>query len=117
MATLADVDQHVRSLPAGDDQALLALYIGRGSNLLATEIFGRGHPGGWAIKPMRIIRQALKLGAIGLIMVHHDRGRTLGPRAQEIRMAQELRRLGEDLEVPLFHYLVLDQDRMREIAV
>lgn len=116
IANRDDIARHVRSLPAQCRQSLLALYLGRDFELLATEKLGAGNVGECRVKPMRIISQAHRLGAIGFVLVHDDPARASVPTAEEIRATREIRRLGEDFSIFLLDCIILGQDRMRDIA-
>lgn len=117
VANRDDVIRHVRSLPAKSRGSLLALYLGANFHLLATEILGRGNAGECGVKPMRIVRQAHQLGAIGFILVHHDPGRMSAPTAEEIKVTREIRRAGEDFDIHLLDHIILGFEKVRNISI
>lgn len=69
----------------------MALYLDSDFRLLATELLGSLNLGRSGIKPMRIIGQAGRLGAMGFILVHHDSSRTAGAGLEERKATVELR--------------------------
>jgi len=103
----------VRVFAADGGPSLLALYVGRNSELLGIERLGRTEA---VIEAPSIVGQARRLGATGFILAHYDPPRSSGPTAGELRASKELRRLGEDVDVYLLHHLIVGDHGLREIA-
>jgi DNA repair protein RadC len=116
IANRAKFTSLVHSLPARHRQSLLTLCLGREFELLGTGILGRGKAGECGIKPMRVVSQAQRLGAIGFLLVHVDPARTSVPTEEEIMVTRETRRLGEDFDIPLLDHLILGRDQVRDVA-
>lgn len=116
MAGISDIDHYVRSLGPNHAQSLLALYVSPKSCLLGASILARRGETGRDVEPVEVVGNARGLGAMGFILVHYDPARVSGPNDQELRLARELRRLGEDCDIYLLHYLIIGKGRVREIA-
>ena len=105
----------VRSPPDEYADAMLALFVGGDFNLLSLDRLGPGNAADCALKPARLSHRGAKMGAIGVILIHHAPDRVLRPTPDEFRITKEIRRAGEDFDVHLLDHLIVTRDRLMDI--
>lgn len=108
--------EYVRSCNADLAGSVLALFLDRNFNLLAMDRLGQGRAANCEIKPYRLVRRGLQLGAVGFVLIQNSPDRISKATPEEIGLTREIRRAGEDFNVQLLNHLIMTRTRVIEVA-
>jgi len=111
------VRQYVASLGAEAREWLLALYVDESLNLLSVETVARGSVSGIQnISVAAIVCRCQSVNASGFILVHNHPSGDPRPSETDIRFTNVLRRLSQELNLPLLSHYVIAGDEMMAIG-
>ena len=86
---------------------LLAFYVASDLRLIAVEPATDAEVGSVALDLGRTVCRAKQLGAAGFILLHNHPSGTARPSAADIALTRKLRRLSNDMDVPLLDHFIL----------
>lgn len=93
------------------DEAFLVLYVNTKNRLEAFEIVNEGTVDHVVIYPRRVIKQALKHNATGLIIVHNHPSGECDPSSHDIRLTESLRKAADAMEIKLIDHIIIGGNR------
>lgn len=106
---------YIRSRGAGVAGLVLAMFLDRDFNLLATDCLGQGNAVACDIKPYLLVRRGLQLGAVGFVLIQNSPDRMSKATPEEVGLTRQIRRAGEDFDIHLLNHLIVTQDRLIEV--
>ena len=110
------VKAYVESLGSETREWLLALYVDKELQLLAVDTVSRGDVSSCRVNFRQIIRRGHALNAAGFILVHNHPSGDPTPSKDDIRTTIRLRRVSEEVELPLLDHLIIAGDQMKSVG-
>lgn len=106
----------VDSLSQKTHEWLLALFVDQELNLLGVETVARGDVSGVVVPMNKIVYRADKLRASAFILVHNHPSGDPNPSESDIRITRRLRRMSEEMNLPLLDHLIIAGGQMTSVA-
>ena len=108
--------EYLRSHRSDLAGSVLALFLNRDFDLLAIDCLGQGRAADCEIKPYALVQRGHELGAMGFLLIQNSPDRLAKATSQEIGLTREIRRAGEDLDLPLLGHLIITRHKVMEVA-
>lgn len=94
---------------------LLALYVDQELNLLGVETVARGDVSGVFVPMNKIVYRADTIHASAFILVHNHPSGNPAPSESDIKVTRRLRRMAEEMNLPLLDHLIIAGGEMTSI--
>lgn len=85
------------------------LYLNNSNKVLHKGQLSKGGLTGTLVDVRIVMKQALELGAVGLILAHNHPSGTLRPSTQDKNITQKLKRAAEALDVKVLDHIIVTQ--------
>jgi DNA repair protein RadC len=85
------------------------VYLNNSNKVIQKSQLSKGGITGTLVDVRLVLRQALELGAVGIILAHNHPSGTLKPSAADKEITQKLRKASEALDIMVLDHLVLAQ--------
>ncbi|MFC4095018.1 RadC family protein [Euzebyella saccharophila] len=85
------------------------LYLNNSNKVLHKAQLSKGGLTGTLVDVRIVMKQALELGAVGLILAHNHPSGTLRPSTQDKNITQKLKRAAEALDVKVLDHIIVTQ--------
>jgi DNA repair protein RadC len=112
----AGLFQLVNSLSRASHEAMLAFYVTKALDLLAIDIVGKGSISNVKVNLADILCRGRQLGAGAFLLVHNHPGGNPKPSQADIRFTNKMRRLSNELDLPLLDHFVISGSRMERVG-
>ena len=106
----------VDSLSQKTHEWLLAIFVDQELNLLGVETVARGGVSGVVVPMNKIVYRADTLRASAFILVHNHPSGDPNPSESDIRITRRLRRMSEEMNLPLLDHLIIAGGQMTSVA-
>ncbi len=93
-----------------DNEFLIGLFLNRRKHLIQQEVLTRGTDWMTIVDPKQVYHKALMCRASGLILVHNHPSGDPTPSEQDLRITQEISKVGKLLRIPLLDHLIVGGD-------
>ncbi len=85
------------------------VYLNNANKILQTNQLSKGGLTGTLVDVRIVMRQALELGAVGLILAHNHPSGTLKPSTEDKRVTEKLRSAAAALDIKVLDHLIITQ--------
>ncbi|MFH6602271.1 DNA repair protein RadC [Maribacter algicola] len=85
------------------------VYLNNANKILQTNQLSKGGLTGTLVDVRIVMRQALELGAVGLILAHNHPSGTLKPSIEDKRVTEKLRSAAAALDIKVLDHLIITQ--------
>ena len=108
--------QLVSSMSRESHEAMLAFYVTKELELLAIDIVGKGSISEVKVNFRDILARGSQVGAGAFLLVHNHPSGNPQPSQADIQFTQRLRRLSNELDLPLLDHFVVAGSRMERVG-
>lgn len=98
------------------NELLIGLFLNRRKHLIQQEVLTKGTDWMTIVDPKQIFHKALMCRASGLILVHNHPSGDPTPSEQDLRITQEITKVGKLLRIPLLDHLIVGGDSYVSLA-
>ena len=98
------------------NEFLVGLYLNRRKHVIQQEIITQGTDWMTIVDPKQIYHKALLCRASGLILVHNHPSGDPTPSEQDLRITEEIQKVGSILRIPLLDHLIVGGDNYVSFA-
>ena len=103
-----EVLEFVKAKLAGyNDEAFLIIYVNAKNRMENFEIISEGTVDHIVIYPRKVIKQALKHNATGMIIVHNHPSGESDPSSADIRFTESLKKAANAMEIKLLDHIII----------
>ena len=92
------------------NEYLVGIFLNRRKHLIQQDILTQGTDWMTIVDPKQIYHKALLCRASGLILVHNHPSGDPTPSEQDLRITEEIRKVGSLLRIPLLDHLIVGGD-------
>ena len=92
------------------NEYLVGLFLNRRKHLIQQDILTQGTDWMTIVDPKQIYHRALLCRASGLILVHNHPSGDPAPSEQDLRITEEIQKVGAVLRIPLLDHLIVGGD-------
>lgn len=92
------------------NEYLVGIFLNRRKHLIQLDILTQGTDWMTIVDPKQIYHKALLCRASGLILVHNHPSGDPTPSEQDLRITEEIRKVGSLLRIPLLDHLIVGGD-------
>jgi len=85
------------------------LYLNNANNVLLSSLLSKGGLTGTLVDVRIVMRQALELGAVGLVLAHNHPSGTLRPSKEDTKVTQKLKLASAALDIKVLDHLIITQ--------
>ncbi len=85
------------------------LYLNNANKVLLTAQLSKGGLTGTLVDVRVVMKQALELGAVGLILAHNHPSGTLKPSTEDKRVTEKLKSAAAALDIKVLDHLIITQ--------
>jgi len=85
------------------------LYLNNANNVLLSSLLSKGGLTGTLVDVRIVMRQALELGAVGLVLAHNHPSGTLRPSKEDRKVTQKLKLASAALDIKVLDHLIITQ--------
>jgi DNA repair protein RadC len=91
-------------------EIFMAVYVNNQNEVLDQEILEEGSVDHTVIYPRKIVEKAIKAKASGILLIHNHPGGSLKPSNHDKKLTQELKNVGESLDLRLLDHLIVSKN-------
>ncbi|QLG46067.1 DNA repair protein RadC [Costertonia aggregata] len=92
------------------------LYLNNANKVLLSSQLSKGGLTGTLVDVRLVMKQALELGAVGLILAHNHPSGTLKPSPADIEVTQKIKLASEALDIKVLDHLIITQKEYYSFA-
>ncbi len=85
------------------------VYLNNANRVIYTALLSKGGITGTLVDVRLVLKQALELGAVGLVLAHNHPSGTLKPSVADEQITQKLKRAAEALDIRVLDHLIVTQ--------
>jgi len=85
------------------------IYLNNSNKILQTSQLSKGGITGTLVDVRLAFKQALELGAVGIILAHNHPSGTLKPSESDIKLTGKIKLAGESLDINILDHLIITE--------
>lgn len=117
LSSPAEVDRAMRPrLALLDQEETWALYLTRRLTLLKDSMLTRATPEMSLVDPRQVFREAIRLGAVKVILVHNHPGGDPAASSEDKQTTRRMARLGQELGIQLMDHVIIGKHGFLSLA-
>lgn len=101
--------QKVRFLSSFSQEVVIAFYIDKNFQELATCFLGTGNRDSCTVHPRDIFRIAVQMNAFAVILAHTHPSGSLEPSPEDILATHAMSKAGKELRIPMLGHLIVTE--------
>ena len=91
------------------NESLMAIFLNTKNMVINYEIFSEGSIDSVTVYPRRIIEQALKNNASGIILVHNHPSGDITPSTSDNELTEELKNISKSMDIRLLDHIIVSK--------
>ena len=92
------------------------VYLNNGNKVIYTALLSKGGITGTLVDVRLVLKQALELGAVGLVLAHNHPSGTLKPSRADKQLTQKLKTAAEAIDIKILDHLIIAQNQYFSFA-
>lgn len=85
------------------------IHLNNSNKVLKTSQLSKGGITGTLVDVRLVLKEAIELGAVGIILAHNHPSGTLKPSENDIRLTEKMKKAGESLDINILDHLIITE--------